>query len=166
MITPLHFAHLVAFTPGDFFWSVQDFYEYSWYIWLSPIVNSSNDICSSRTHKCFFSCETWKTSCTSNNCGGSSSWYATSPLCSGILSGPIYLGESLPLIMKRRSPLICDTFRYAKSPTWKLNFLLLWSTELFCLNYASCKFFLTTWTWLSTSQSISGPKNWFSHGSF
>jgi hypothetical protein len=52
------------------------FTRYSWYVRSSPTITSSRGICSSETRKHFLSCETWKTSCTSNNCGGSSNWYA------------------------------------------------------------------------------------------
>jgi hypothetical protein len=138
------------------------FTRYSWYVRSSPTVNSSKGICYFGTHKHLLSCKTWKTSCTSDNCGGSSNWYATPPLCFRILNGPIYLGASFPCILKWRSPLMSDTFRYTKSPTLKLNFLLLWSAKLFCRDCASRKFSLTTWTCLSTSWSIYGPKTWFS----
>jgi hypothetical protein len=120
MITPLHLAHPVAIIPGDFFWGIQNFSS-------SSTVNSSRGIYSSETRKHFLSWETWKTSCMYDNCGGSSNWYATSTLCSRILNGPIYFGASFPLTLKWQSPVMGDTFRYTKSLTWKLKFLLLWS---------------------------------------
>jgi hypothetical protein len=74
MVTPLHFAHLVAIILGDFSEVSKIFTGYSWYVRSLPIVNSSKGICSYGTHKHFLSCQTWKTSCTSDNWGGSSRW--------------------------------------------------------------------------------------------
>jgi hypothetical protein len=68
------------------------------------------------------------------------------------------LGASLPRTLKQCKPLIGDTLRYMKSPTSKLNSVLLWSALLFCLDCAIRWFTLTLQTCLSVFCSMLGSK--------
>jgi hypothetical protein len=71
-----------------------------------------------------------------------------------ILNSPMNLGVSLPYSLKCHKPLIGDPLRYTKSPTSKLNSLLI---ALFVLIVQSAGSLLP-YELVSASYNMSGPK--------
>ena len=70
----------------------------------------------------FFNINTWKTLCIWLNSDGSSKRYATSPIISIILNGPMYLGFSFPLFWNRITSFQRATLRNTMSSISNSNF--------------------------------------------
>ncbi|MFS7911340.1 hypothetical protein Hanom_Chr02g00116951 [Helianthus anomalus] len=69
----------------------------------------------------FLRLDTWNVSCTPLSSSGNSNLYATVPILSKIMNGPMYHGFSFPRLPNLTTPFQGETFNNTLSPTSNSN---------------------------------------------